>query len=116
VLFDKVNAQSPINRRISIIVMTKQAEDSALRTESRPEMPTTLLPPDLTAPAGPPPAQTTQQSLAPPAPALAVPAPAPRVVPGNAVDTAKPYDGLPDRPPLRGTEAPVAPADGAPGL
>src|SRR5665213_331381 len=38
VLFDKEDAQNPINRRISIIVMTKEAEDSALKTESRPEM------------------------------------------------------------------------------
>jgi chemotaxis protein MotB len=38
VLFDKENAQNPINRRISIIVMTKEAEDTALKTESRPEM------------------------------------------------------------------------------
>lgn len=34
VLFDKVNPESPINRRISIIVMTKQAEESALKTDS----------------------------------------------------------------------------------
>ncbi len=40
VLFDKDNPQNPINRRISIIVMTKAAEDTALKTESRPETPT----------------------------------------------------------------------------
>jgi chemotaxis protein MotB len=39
VLFDKEKADDPINRRISIIVMTKEAEDTALKTESRPEMP-----------------------------------------------------------------------------
>jgi chemotaxis protein MotB len=38
VLFDKEKADDPINRRISIIVMTKEAEDTALKTESRPEM------------------------------------------------------------------------------
>ncbi len=38
VLFDKEDPQNPINRRISIIVMTKQAEDTALKTESRPQM------------------------------------------------------------------------------
>jgi chemotaxis protein MotB len=35
VLFDKENPRNPINRRISIIVMTKQAEESAMRTDSR---------------------------------------------------------------------------------
>jgi len=35
VLFDKDNPRNPINRRISIIVMTKQAEESALNTDTR---------------------------------------------------------------------------------
>jgi len=34
VLFDKSNARNPINRRISIIVMTHQAEEAAAATES----------------------------------------------------------------------------------
>jgi chemotaxis protein MotB len=33
VLFDKNDPQSPINRRISIVVMTKQAEEAALKTD-----------------------------------------------------------------------------------
>jgi chemotaxis protein MotB len=33
VLFDKRDPQNPINRRISIVVMTKQAEEAALRTD-----------------------------------------------------------------------------------
>lgn len=33
VLFDKDNPRNPINRRISIIVMTRQAEEAALRTD-----------------------------------------------------------------------------------
>jgi chemotaxis protein MotB len=33
VLFDKEQPQSPINRRISIVVMTKQAEEAALKTD-----------------------------------------------------------------------------------
>jgi len=32
-LFDKQQPQSPINRRISIVVMTKQAEEAALKTD-----------------------------------------------------------------------------------
>jgi chemotaxis protein MotB len=35
VLFDKVNPRSPINRRISIIVMTKQAEEAAQRIDEK---------------------------------------------------------------------------------
>jgi chemotaxis protein MotB len=33
VLFDKSDPQSPINRRISIVVMTKKAEEAALKTD-----------------------------------------------------------------------------------
>jgi chemotaxis protein MotB len=33
VLFDKANPRSPINRRISIIVMTHEAEEEAMKTE-----------------------------------------------------------------------------------
>ena len=35
VLFDEKNSRNPINRRISIIVMTKQAEESARQTDMR---------------------------------------------------------------------------------
>jgi len=34
VLFDQSNPRAPINRRISIIVLTKRAEDAALKTDS----------------------------------------------------------------------------------
>ncbi len=33
VLFDKANPRNPINRRISIIVMTREAEQEAIKTE-----------------------------------------------------------------------------------
>jgi chemotaxis protein MotB len=39
VLFDKENARNPINRRISIIVMTQEAEESALKTDTATEIP-----------------------------------------------------------------------------
>ena len=39
VLFDKENARDPINRRISIIVMTREAEESALKTDTATEIP-----------------------------------------------------------------------------
>jgi chemotaxis protein MotB len=34
VLFDKADPQNPINRRISIVVMTRQAEEDALKTDT----------------------------------------------------------------------------------
>ncbi|HEY6453382.1 MAG TPA: flagellar motor protein MotB [Steroidobacteraceae bacterium] len=37
VLCDKVNPRDPINRRISIIVMTRQADEAAMATDSAPE-------------------------------------------------------------------------------
>jgi chemotaxis protein MotB len=39
VLFDKDNTRDPINRRISIIVMTHEAEESALKTDTATEIP-----------------------------------------------------------------------------
>jgi chemotaxis protein MotB len=41
VLFDKENTRDPINRRISIIVMTREAEESALKTDTATEVPAT---------------------------------------------------------------------------
>jgi chemotaxis protein MotB len=38
VLFDKENARDPINRRISVIVMTREAEESALKTDTATEI------------------------------------------------------------------------------
>jgi chemotaxis protein MotB len=38
VLFNKQDPRAPVNRRISIIVMTRQAEQDALKTEAAPEM------------------------------------------------------------------------------
>src|SRR5579871_5651688 len=39
VLFDKADPQNPINRRISIIVMTRQAEEAALKSDTAEETP-----------------------------------------------------------------------------
>jgi chemotaxis protein MotB len=39
VLFDRQDPQNPVNRRISIVVMTKQAEEAALKTDVAQEMP-----------------------------------------------------------------------------
>jgi chemotaxis protein MotB len=120
VLFDKDDPQNPINRRISIIVMTKEAEDSALKSEARPEAPISgvaISPPRV---AAPPAAAPPHVAALPGAPASPVAAPAAAASGGvldKGVDTAKP-DMVPTAPApaAQGLEAPVAAADGAPGL
>ncbi|MBV9247942.1 MAG: flagellar motor protein MotB [Acetobacteraceae bacterium] len=72
VLFDKAQPQNPINRRISIVVMTKQAEQAALATDvAAAETPATTP----AAPAGGP--QAAPPSPAGPAPAAAIPSASP---------------------------------------
>jgi len=51
VLFDKQNPRNPINRRISIIVMTQQAEAAAEKTDAAPPMPDSAADPSAAAPA-----------------------------------------------------------------
>jgi len=67
VLFDKSNSRNPINRRISIIVMTQKAEEAAEATDAAPT---------------PAPAET--QAAAPPAAAPAAPATPVTAVPVTA--------------------------------
>ncbi|EQD29302.1 OmpA/MotB domain protein, partial [mine drainage metagenome] len=45
VLFDKVNPYSPVNRRISIIVMTRREAESALRADTGSSNPPWSAPP-----------------------------------------------------------------------
>ncbi|HTC45557.1 MAG TPA: flagellar motor protein MotB [Steroidobacteraceae bacterium] len=119
VLFDKDNPQNPINRRISIIVMTKQAEDSALKSEARPENVSGGV--SVTEPAPATPVAPPTQAAPPPsaAPPLRTAAPAPAAgttaVATRIVDTAKP-EVVPLTPATlpHGLPAPVAAADGAP--
>jgi chemotaxis protein MotB len=119
VLFDKDDPQNAINRRISIIVMTKQAEDTALKTDSRPEG-------RAEEPASPPPpaiathAEVTPVRVAP----AAIPTAAPRAAatieasPEKSTETAPRilFPAAPPPAPPPGAGAPVAAADGAPGL
>jgi chemotaxis protein MotB len=112
VLFDKDDPQNPINRRISIIVMTKEAEDSALKSESRPEAPNggvAISPPRVAAPAASPTASPPRAAAPGNAAAASYAAPA-----AGVSDTAKP-DTVPAAAAPE-PDAPVAPADGAPGL
>jgi chemotaxis protein MotB len=75
VLFNSSNPRAPINRRISIIVMTKQAEEAALKTEDAP--------PVSAAAAARMPAASPGTAAAP-----AEPAAAPAAAPGTAPPTA----------------------------
>jgi chemotaxis protein MotB len=75
VLFDKQNTRNPINRRISIIVMTREAEESALKTDTATEIPAETAAQVLGSKQGSE-AQSGSAAPAPAAPAPAAPAPA----------------------------------------
>ena len=76
VLFDKDNPRNPINRRITIIVMTKEAEEAALKTDTAPPTDAKQVASDSASPAAAAPGA---------APALgAAPAPGAAPVPGAA--------------------------------
>src|SRR5579859_2636212 len=49
VLFDRQDPQNPVNRRISIVVMTKQAEEAALKTDTAREEPSAAVTPPVVA-------------------------------------------------------------------
>jgi chemotaxis protein MotB len=97
VLFDRQDPQSPINRRISIVIMTKQAEEEALKTDTVNRTPV-----------GSAPAAASPTSAAPSASASsasAVPSVAP--IPGAAVTS------IPTTPPPAAVTA-SSPSSGAP--
>jgi chemotaxis protein MotB len=73
VLFDKDNPRNPINRRISIIVMTKEAEDAALRSDAKLAVPPGELGVDLSTAPSPAPAGSSAPAPAAAAPAVPVP-------------------------------------------
>jgi chemotaxis protein MotB len=82
VLFDKEQPQSPINRRISIVVMTKQAEEAALKTD--------VASADIPAPAptaAPLPASATSEQ--PPAPGPSASTTTPPAATGHASPVAR---------------------------
>ncbi|HEX4023564.1 MAG TPA: flagellar motor protein MotB [Steroidobacteraceae bacterium] len=78
VLFDKSNPRAAINRRISIVVMTKEAEEAALKTDDAPGVSAADLSHALAAPAGAPTAPTPTAAT----PTVLAPAPAPGAGPG----------------------------------
>ncbi|MBV8740309.1 MAG: flagellar motor protein MotB [Sinobacteraceae bacterium] len=88
VLFDKADPQNPINRRISIVVMTRQAEEAALKSDEANGKP------------GDGPQATGQQSDGPQASSQQ----------GNAPAAGKPGDATP----AAGTPADVTSATGKP--
>jgi chemotaxis protein MotB len=83
VLFDSTNPRNPINRRISIIVMTKQAEESALSTDAAPAISAQQLPTAVSPPATASPASASGVSTP-----LAVSVPSSVAVPGAVPGTA----------------------------
>jgi len=72
VLFNREDPQNAINRRISIVIMTKQAEEEALKTDVAKATPEAPL--DLTPEPGPPAATPTPSAPASAAPIAVVPA------------------------------------------
>jgi chemotaxis protein MotB len=69
--FDKVNPSAPINRRISIIMMTKQAQDAAMSQEEASAAPAPAASPDTSAAVTGAPAVTPSTAAVPSAPAAA---------------------------------------------
>jgi chemotaxis protein MotB len=67
ILFDKQNPRNPINRRISIVVMTKRAEQAAMQGYER-DQPGSAAPAAMPAAAGPAASSTTATAAAPTAP------------------------------------------------
>jgi chemotaxis protein MotB len=94
VLFDKENPRNPINRRISIIVMTQQAEEAAAKSDAVAPQAMDAAPAAATA------AQSTAETAA--AIPASAPAPTPAAAPAAAAAVASPTAGPIDRP------APVA--------
>jgi chemotaxis protein MotB len=118
VLFDKENTRDPINRRISIIVMTHEAEESALKTDTATEIPAETAAAVLGhagAAEGAPPtagtAATTASTTASTAASAAAPGAAP-AAPG-AGSAALPVIQVPDAPTPPGVTVKPAPAASA---
>jgi chemotaxis protein MotB len=76
VLFDRDHPEDPINRRISIIVMTKRAEEAALKTDEPPQRAASEAEPSAAAPPTAPPSVTAPPASAA-APAALAPSPPP---------------------------------------
>ena len=118
VLFDRQDPQSPINRRISIVIMTKQAEEDALKTDTANATPVGAAPAAID-PASPAPAlsgsapgapATGASSAAPPA--AAVSAPATALAPSSSA-AVRPPATAPAAPPRAGaTRRPASAATG----
>jgi chemotaxis protein MotB len=92
ILFDKDHPSDPINRRISIVVMTKRAEEAALKTDQPPQHEEAVETAHDGAASGAPAALPTAASPAPPAsPGLAPPVASPTVrIPLPALPSAPP--------------------------
>jgi chemotaxis protein MotB len=121
VLFDRANPRNPINRRISIVVLTKEAEQEAQKTD----IPTQMAKDDESAPSAAPARASTTASATPAATTTALPKPSTptqiaRAEPGTpgpitAIDKpVNPPMGAAPIPLSSATEKPSAPAPAAP--
>jgi chemotaxis protein MotB len=111
VLFDKENTRNPINRRISIIVMTHEAEESALKTDTATEIPASAAAQVLHRDGSP------EVPSGPSPPAIASPASSPASSPAPA-SSSLPVIQVPDAPAAPGAidkPAPPVTATPAPG-
>ncbi|HEY6483127.1 MAG TPA: flagellar motor protein MotB [Steroidobacteraceae bacterium] len=90
VLFDKADPQNPINRRISIVVMTKKAEEAALKTDAAGESPA---PPPAPASAQPATAASAPPASGPGASAPAASGPAASAPPASGPAASAPATG-----------------------
>jgi len=117
VLFDRADPQNPINRRISIVIMTKQAEEDALKTDT--EASPSVAPPGIAAAA---PRQTVTSlsgitnsaaTVTEPATPLAAGTPAAAAAPA-AASTAAPAAAKPTA--AAATQPAKAPASGTPAI
>jgi chemotaxis protein MotB len=113
VLFNKAEPQSPINRRISIVVMTKQAEQAALATDvvqaEPPAEPTPAAPAGAPEAAPPPATPAPAASATPVAQPTPTPAAKPTAAPVAAAG-ATPVSQPTPAPAAKPTTAPVATA------
>jgi len=110
VLFDKENTRNPINRRISIIVMTQAAEESALKTDTATEIPAEVAA-EVLGPKDAAPAETPTPTPTPTTPAPTTSAPTSPVPTSSAGAADKlPVIQIPDAPTPPGVKVTPAPA------
>ncbi|HTT04375.1 MAG TPA: flagellar motor protein MotB [Steroidobacteraceae bacterium] len=109
VLFDQANPRAPINRRISIIVMTKRAEEAVLKTDSSAPVTSAAAAASAAATVAAPPSAPANTAPGTPGPAAATAA-----TPAAASPATASAPGIPAAAASTPTPAPTAPTAAAP--